>query len=353
MVKETKIKTKKEETKAVAKVPRKKRETILREPFVAEKIKVKQEIKKTAKKEAIKPEAKKVGRGAKKEIGKLAKKAVVKKLVETVKAKGATAQKKSVSAKKKSVQGKNERAKSKGAEKIEIREGIVYEEVRTEDREISMADGKEIVADEVEEIKDESVGSPDEKIEEDLAEAIDAKGEEEKTFIKWTGKNFVRPEGQTFFYEVSLVASVVVILWSLIDRSWLSALTFLSLVVMIVVELKDVPKDVEYEISIDGILIDGKLYKFDDIRSFGFTKREGVDIVKLQLHNSIFPTRELHLAEWQDLVYIETLLAYFLPKEEPEDTLFSFRKRGKKERDMTEEELINQKVDEYLNPPHR
>lgn len=353
MAKETKIKTKKDETKAIVPGPRKKRATVLRESIVAEQTKAKQEIEKTIKKEAFKSEAKKVGRGLKKEIGKVTKKAVVKKPVETMEAKGATAQKKSASGKKKSVQGKNERAKSKGEKRIEIREGIVYEEVRTEGKEVPMADGEKKVADEVEEIKDESVGLPDEKIEDDLAEAIGAADEEEKTFIKWTGKNFLRPEGQTFFYEVSLVASIVVILWSLIDRSWLSALTFLSLAVMIVVELKDVPKDVEYEISIDGILIDGKLYKFDDIRSFGFTKKEGVDIVKLQLHNSIFPTRELHLAEGQDLVYIETLLAYFLPKEEPEDTLFNFRKRGKKERDMTEEELINQKVDEYLNPHHR
>ncbi|MFA7170846.1 MAG: hypothetical protein WC180_02545 [Candidatus Paceibacterota bacterium] len=341
-MKEVKTKTKKEELKKVAKTLRKKRVTIAREPFMAEQKKTKEEVKKMVKKEAVKPETKKTVKAIKKETGKEVKKVVGKKAVGAKKAKGVTAQKNKTSSTKKSTGGK----KSEIEKRVEIREGVVYEEVRTGIEELDRRDKERSAENEEVEIKDDLTDIAGEKVDDDLA---DMAGEEEKTFIKWTGKNFVRPEGQTFFYEVSLVASVITFLWSAIGQNWLTALTFLALVVMIVIELKDVPRDVEYEINIDGILIDGKLYRFDNIHSFELTKNGDFDIVKLQLHDSIFPTRELHLTEGQDVVYIETLLAYFLPKEKQEDALFNFRKRGKSEEDMTEDEFIDQKVDEYLN----
>jgi hypothetical protein len=144
----------------------------------------------------------------------------------------------------------------------------------------------------------------------------------------------------------------MVFLWSVADGSRLSAITFFMLAVIIVLELKDVPRDVDYEINIDGILIDGKLYRFDEIQSFEIAKKGEFDIVKLQLRSTLFPTREIHLAEGQDLVYIETLLEYFLPKEAREDTLLNLRKRERGKEELTEDEFIDQKVDEYLNGKH-
>ena len=172
---------------------------------------------------------------------------------------------------------------------------------------------------------------------------------EDETFVKWVGKSFLRPEGERFFYQVSLVASLIVFLWSVFDGSWLAAATFLVLVVIIVFELKDVPRDVDYEITIDGISIDGRLYRFDDVHSFELSKKGEFDIVKLQMRSSFFPIKELHLAEGQDLVYIETLLEYFLPKEKQEDVLFNFRRREAEEKELTEDEFIDQKVTEYMD----
>ncbi len=171
--------------------------------------------------------------------------------------------------------------------------------------------------------------------------------EEEEVFTGWIGKNYIPRKWEKPFYKVCLAASALVILLSLAEGSWLRAVTFFALAVILVFELRDEPRDIGYEINIDGIQIDGKLYKFEDIRSFALGKKAGSDIVKLEMKSSIFPVKELHLAEGQDALYIETLLEYFLPKETQEDMLFNFHKE-EKSADLSDEEFINKKVDEYL-----
>lgn len=181
----------------------------------------------------------------------------------------------------------------------------------------------------------------------DIKAEKETKAEEEEVFARWKGKNFISREWEKPFYQVCLIASAVVILGSLGDGSWLRAVTFFALAVILVFELRDKPMDIDYEINIDGIQIDGKLYKFEDIRSFALGKKAGFDIVKLEIKSSLFPVKELHLAEGQDVLYIETLLEYFLPKETQEDSLFNFHKEEKSE-ELSDEEFINKKVDEYL-----
>lgn len=170
---------------------------------------------------------------------------------------------------------------------------------------------------------------------------------EAETFARWTGKNFIRRQWEKPFYQICLIASLAVILLSFTDGSWLRAVTFFALAFILVFELRDEPRDIGYEINIDGIEIDGKLYRFEDIRSFALGKKAGFDIVTLEMRKSLFPARELHLAEGQDTLYIETLLEYFLPNEMQENVLFNFHKE-ESSADLSEEEFIKKKVDEYL-----
>lgn len=146
-------------------------------------------------------------------------------------------------------------------------------------------------------------------------------------FVRWTGKNFIQSDKDRFFYKASLAASILAAIWSAASGNWLPAVTFLTAAVVMLFELRDVPRDIEYEINIDGILIDAKLYRFDAFDSFDVAKKAGYDIVRLKFRNSFFPVREIHIAEDQDPVYIETLLEYFLPNEIQEELLFNFDKR--------------------------
>lgn len=307
-----KTKIKKEAPKGIVKPPRTKRKATAPLPVVIEKKATKKETKKAIKVKADKPEVKKVGGTVTKKI----KKNIVKDI------------------------NKEAKKNLSGAEK----------DKDTTSHPKRIRSKKAIMQNEIDEIKDDNESEKEEEFKEMIrGKEAEMEDDEDKTFVKWVGKSFLRPEGERFFYQVSLVASLIVFLWSVLDGSWLAAATFLTLVVIIVFELRDVPRDVDYEINIDGISIDGRLYRFDDMHSFELAKKGEFDVVKLQMRSSFFPIRELHLAEGQDLVYIETLLEYFLPKEKQEDTLFNFRRREVSEKELTEDEFIDQKVNEYMN----
>jgi hypothetical protein len=91
---------------------------------------------------------------------------------------------------------------------------------------------------------------------------------EPKYFARWAGKSFLRTAGEVYFYKAAFVASILAIFFFLREGSWMAIVTFLVTMVIIMLELKDQPRDVDYEINIDGIKIDGRLYRFDDIHSF-------------------------------------------------------------------------------------
>lgn len=168
--------------------------------------------------------------------------------------------------------------------------------------------------------------------------------EQERHFARWTERDFLRTEEEKLFYKLAFVGGILAMLWAIKDESWLSAITFLTLLVVVVFELKSEQRQVEYEINIDGISIDGRLYRFDEVKSFDLMERGGEKIVRFQLKRSVFPTKDMILGSGQDADFIEALLEYFLPRETQEDVLFNF----KEEKQMTDEEFIDKKVDEYL-----
>lgn len=169
--------------------------------------------------------------------------------------------------------------------------------------------------------------------------------QEKKYFVSWTGMDFARTQEETLFYKASSVASVLVMFWAARDGNWVTFITFLMLFAVIVFELQAKPKNIDCEISIDGILIDGRLYKFDDIRSFEMLEKGGQEIVRLHLRGVILPMKDLYLDERHDVPLIRGALEYFLPYESREETILDF-KGGRKE--LSEDEFINEKVDEYL-----
>lgn len=220
----------------------------------------------------------------------------------------------------------------------------------------TISNKSKLMQSETEEIKEEETSKQEEIQSEvsNISEEVQSEVENiqdggEKYFIRWTGKSFLKSREDTLFYKVSLAVALGIILWGIKDGSWLSVVTFLTLAVIIIYELKDEPTDIDYEINIDGISIGGRLYRFDDIHSFDIVQKKESYIVKIQLRDSFLPTKELHLVPGQDLVYIETLLEYFLPREAHEEMLFNFRKSPEVRREMTEDEFIEQKVKEYIS----
>jgi hypothetical protein len=166
----------------------------------------------------------------------------------------------------------------------------------------------------------------------------------EEYFLRWKGPDFVRTIGEEYLYWASLVLSGLIVIWSLWQMNFFTALSFMILIVVVVFELKSQPKEVEYEVNLEGVMIDGRLLRFNEMRSFDIFEKAGFNIVRLQMKTAIFPIKEVFLEESQDLVYVKTLFEYFLPEEKQEDKLFNFKEK----KELTEDEYLDKVVDDYI-----
>jgi len=160
---------------------------------------------------------------------------------------------------------------------------------------------------------------------------------EELCLAKWTAKEFAKTEEEKFLYYISIVLSVFMVVWSLRQENFLTAATFAVLTAVTVLYICRNPRDVEYEIDIDGLKIDNRLYKYDDIESFEIASKDDSSILKFKLKNSILPVKEILLSD-QNPDYIYAVMEYFLPEEKQSESLVNFENK-----DDFADELVSRK----------
>jgi hypothetical protein len=166
----------------------------------------------------------------------------------------------------------------------------------------------------------------------------------EEYFLRWKGPDFVRTVGEDYLYRASLILSGLIVVWSLWQMNFFTALSFMILIAVVAFELKSQPIEVEYEVNLEGVMIDGRILRFSEMRSFDISEKAGFNIVRLQMKAAIFPMKEVFLEEGQDLVYVKALFEYFLPEEKQEDKLFNFKEK----KELTEDEYLDKVVDDYM-----
>jgi hypothetical protein len=171
------------------------------------------------------------------------------------------------------------------------------------------------------------------------------RSESERYFAEWQERDFIRSKEETYVYYLALIVSPLVIFWAYQAQNTMTMLMFFVVMVVVIFELRSQPQLLDHKISIDGILIGDRLYKFVDIESFGMTEKEGVNIVRIKLKDSFLPVKDVVLASGQDVRFIRALLRYFLPEREQAATLFNF---GGERKNLSKDELIDQQVREYL-----
>lgn len=171
-----------------------------------------------------------------------------------------------------------------------------------------------------------------------------SKKAEQEYFLRWKGPDFIRTIGEEYLYRGGFVVSILVTISSLLAANFLTALTFLVLAVVLVLELRSKTREIEYEVNLKGVVIGASFLQFSDIRSFDISSKAGFNVVRLQMKNAIFPMREIFLAEDHDLEYVKSLFAYFLPEEEQEEKLFNF----KANKELSEDEALEKMVDDYM-----
>jgi len=94
-----------------------------------------------------------------------------------------------------------------------------------------------------------------------------AKKKEHKS-IKWSFPEYARHERQRGWYFWSILISLGIIVYAILTGNWLFALIIIMFGIIIVINHHNQPEEMKFEIDHDGIKLNGKLYKYDEINRF-------------------------------------------------------------------------------------
>jgi len=159
---------------------------------------------------------------------------------------------------------------------------------------------------------------------------------------EWTAPEFIKTNEEVLFYYASIVGSVLMIIWSFWQGSFITVATFAMVIIVIIFQMHRQPLDVECKIDLDGITMNLKLYRYNEIDSFEVIQGDENNILKFKLKNAFLPVKEIYLMD-QDPYYIRAALEHFLPEKKQKEALLSYEKKREFGEDMSEEEFY-----EYL-----
>lgn len=184
--------------------------------------------------------------------------------------------------------------------------------------------------------------NPTKKAEKINSEKTENNENQDSYFAKWTAPEFIKTNEEMLFYYASIVGSVFMIIWSFWQKSFITVTTFAIVIIVVLLQIYRKPLDIECEINLDGIAVNTRLYRYDEIDSFEAIQGNENSVLKFKLKNAILPVKEIQLAD-QDSYYIRATLEYFLPGKKQKEVLLDYERKGEFGEDMSEEEFY-----EYL-----
>ena len=168
-------------------------------------------------------------------------------------------------------------------------------------------------------------------------------GENKDAYLaEWTAPEFIKTNGEMLFYYASVAGSVLMIAWSFAQGSFVTVTTFIIVIIVVAFQIYRQPLDIECKIDLDGIILNGKLYRYNELDSFEVVQGDENNALKFKLKNAFLPVREVQLAD-QDPYYIRAALEHFLPEKKQKESLINYEKKSEFGEDMSEEEFY-----EYL-----
>ncbi|MEA1936928.1 MAG: hypothetical protein U9N04_02340 [Patescibacteria group bacterium] len=165
---------------------------------------------------------------------------------------------------------------------------------------------------------------------------------EDSYFAKWTAPEFIKTREEVLFYYASAVGSVLMMIWSFQQGSFVTVTTFAIVLLVVVFQIYRQPLDVECKIDLDGIALNLKLYRYNEMDSFEVVQGDENNVLKFKLKNAFLPVKEIQLMD-QDPYYIRAVLENFLPEKKQKETLINYEKKKEFGEDMSEEDF-----EEYL-----
>jgi hypothetical protein len=138
--------------------------------------------------------------------------------------------------------------------------------------------------------------------------------------FSWQASEFVQHHKGMGWYAILLLASAILIAVAAYLHSWLEIGVFIAVCAVVIVYARKPPRTLMYELSGQGIQIDGKMYAFTEFRSFAVMHDEEWQSIDLEPTKRLSP-RVVMLFDPEDSDSIVGHLELHLPRHDREADL--------------------------------
>jgi hypothetical protein len=142
----------------------------------------------------------------------------------------------------------------------------------------------------------------------------------DETAYSWEASEFVHHHKDTAWYVVLFCGAALLVAATVLLHSWLEMLVIITMTVAIVVYARKPPRTLRYELTEQGVQIDGRKFPFADFRSFGVVEDSEWHAVDLEPSKRFRP-RMTMLFNSDELPEIVGHLELHLPREDRQPDL--------------------------------
>ncbi len=90
--------------------------------------------------------------------------------------------------------------------------------------------------------------------------------------ITWSAHEYIHQDKGTGWFVLFTIITLALIGISLWTQAWLFTALIVVIVIVIIINSRRPPRELTYTLSDDGMLVDDKLYKFEEFKSFGIIR---------------------------------------------------------------------------------
>lgn len=138
-------------------------------------------------------------------------------------------------------------------------------------------------------------------------------GVPDEASFAWQASEYIHHEKSMMWYGVLAVVFLAMLTIAYFTKQWLSIGVFIVMAVAIVVYARKPPRTLTYELSNDGISIDGHLYPFDQFRSFAVLPDLSWHTIDLEPTRRFMPRLSI-LFETENFDAVVGHLSEYLPR---------------------------------------
>ncbi len=132
-----------------------------------------------------------------------------------------------------------------------------------------------------------------------------------KILSEWSFPEFVKHKRSRRWYIIAAVLTVIILIYALVTANILFAAIIIIASVIFVLNEKRNPKDIHFQISEGGIIVDNVLYEWPEIKNFWIIYEPGkVKNIYFEFKSLLLPRLPIPLQDKNPVTIREILLNY-------------------------------------------